>query len=582
MTRYDEHQTEEQSPSNPIILTGGIGLYRAYKRSFRQVHAALLPADETLTRRRPLYYVAFGMLASSLLLRQPLLFVAGLLVFAVAAVPEIWYRYGLRDVDVQRRLGVTRAVFGDDVDVQLVVENRKRLPLPWLEVEDEFPDALPVRDILLRPSHAPESAMLTNTLTLWSWQRVRRRFRIRAVARGAYRFGPMAVRTSDPFGITTREMMIPASATLLVHPLVAPIGKLGLPPETPFGERKAPRRLLEDPLRVVGTRDYAPGDDLRRIHWKATAHIGSLQSKVYEPSARHTLAIFLDVRTLTTAFQGYDPALAELAISTAASVATWAVERGYAVGIYSNGALSLPALIDERRSDDHLSSRADTAEPDTEAVHVAREVARLASGMRLGLAPSARGEQLERILDSLARLLPYYSMPLERVIASEEQRLPPRTTVVYIGAEAHVDVPLILALRRMRSHGHAPWLLLTKAPDSAGAERRPLFLAQLPTYHIGGRELWAELMRDVLGDEPTRPASSIAASITPLGDGPLHSKIPEARQIRQAPASALSAASRDSHAVIGTSYAADSDDGGADAAAIQQPERGRARSLLVE
>lgn len=482
-------------------------------------------AQTALRSRRPFYYAAAVLALISVFVRQPLLFVAALLIVALTLIPEIWYRYSLRQLVVRRQPEATRAVFGDSTEVSLLIENRKPLPLPFLEVEDDFPDALPVEGMRLGPSSRSERATLTNTLSLWAYERVRRRYRIHAVARGAYRFGPMKLRAGDPFGIMTREATADVNATLLVHPLVAPIERFGLASRAPFGERKAPRRLLEDPLRVSGIRDYEPGDEPRRIHWKATARSGTLQSKVYEPSTRHTLAVFVEVRTYNRSLMGYDPQLVELAITAAASVATWALEQKYAVGVYSNGTVStvdlddgLPALRRaEPQSERNESGAAVPLDggPDAEALRISDMAARVGSSLRLRVPPSARSEQEVKILDGLARLLPYYGLPMDGLIASEQHRLPFGATVVYVGAEAAVDVPLILALRRLRQKGHAVSLLLTRADDTGAADQEQpapgeglLHLADLPVHYLGGRQLWHELETDVLGYDVERKASS--------------------------------------------------------------------------
>src|SRR5262249_4925799 len=116
----------------------------------------------------------------------------------------------------------------------------------------------------VRPRAAEGRVAHQYTLALWAYQRVRRRYTIYAVARGAYRLGPMTLRTTDPFGILQREADREEPGLLLVHPLVAPLEGFGLPPNAPFGERQAPRRLLEDPLRVAGGPAPTPGDAPRR------------------------------------------------------------------------------------------------------------------------------------------------------------------------------------------------------------------------------------------------------------------------------------------------------------------------------
>ena len=300
--------------------------------------------DETLRARRPLYLVGALLILTSLLIQIPLVFVAGLLVLALAIVPELWYRYALRRLVAYLELATERAEIGDTVQVSLVIENRKALMLPYLEIETQFPDALPLIGHVLDMAPVSERALLRNIYSLWAYQRVVRRYRARALTRGVYTFGPMRLRVSDPFGLLEREHTHGATATLIVHPLIVPLERFGLPAHAPFGERPAPRRLLEDPLRVAGIRPYQPGDEQRRIHWKATARLGSLQSKILETSTRHTVLIFLDIRTFTQISKGYAPDLVELVISAAASVANWGLEQGYAVGLVSNGTLLAPEL----------------------------------------------------------------------------------------------------------------------------------------------------------------------------------------------------------------------------------------------
>ncbi len=346
--------------------------------------------DETLRARRPLYLVGALLILTSLLIQIPLVFVAGLLVLALAIVPELWYRYALRRLVAYLELATERAEIGDTVQVSLVIENRKALMLPYLEIETQFPDALPLMGHVLDMAPVSERALLRNIYSLWAYQRVVRRYRARALTRGVYTFGPMRLRVSDPFGLLEREHTHSATATLIVHPLIVPLERFGLPAHAPFGERPAPRRLLEDPLRVAGIRPYQPGDEQRRIHWKATARLGSLQSKILETSTRHTVLIFLDIRTFAQISKGYAPDLVELVISAAASVANWGLEQGYAVGLVSNGTLLAPEL-DALTGDGQIV--ADDENTDTRE-RIARAVARAGVAHRLRIAPSPRGEQL--------------------------------------------------------------------------------------------------------------------------------------------------------------------------------------------
>ena len=457
------------------------------------------PPDEILFARRPLYYITFLLMVFSGILRQPLLFVAALMVFVLAFVPELWYRFCLRQLTVRRNLPSTRFMLGDSIQITLSIENRKPLPLPWCEVVDELSDSLVVEKLKVSPASSPDRVLVTNTFSLWAYQVVRRHYQIRALTRGAYRFGPVILRATDPFGILTRETTIREPAALVVHPLVVPLERFGLPALAPFGEQKAPRRLLEDPLRIVGVRDYVPGDEPRRIHWKATARTGRLQSKIYEPSTSRSLAIFLDVRTLSQTLMGYDPALLELHVCAAASVANWAINQGYAVGVFANGTLGIPEFVEK------AAPSPEVLEGETPEERFRREIERTSATLRMRIPPSPRVEQLTHIFDGLARVLPYYGLPIEQLIGAEERDLPTGASVIYIGTEDLIDVPLIIALRRLKSHGHAVSALLTRSRQTqntpeANADRR-LQLTGLDTHYIGGKVTWEELLGDTVGQD---------------------------------------------------------------------------------
>jgi uncharacterized protein (DUF58 family) len=95
--------------------------------------------------------------------------------------------------------------------------------------------------------------------------------------------------------------------------------------------------IFEDPSRPIGKREYVPGDSLRRIDWKASASIGRLQVKQFEPSIALETAIFLNLN-----LDEYTPkdwaSGTELAIIAAASLANWIIAKRQSTSLYTNGA----------------------------------------------------------------------------------------------------------------------------------------------------------------------------------------------------------------------------------------------------
>ncbi len=437
-------------------------------------------ARQQLRSRRPWYLVGLALLLISIVLREPLIFAGSLFSFALGVMPELWYRFCFTGLVYRRHLAERRAFFGEPITLRVVIENRKFLPLPWLEVEDEIPQRLTLHGGTLEPHFKAGRQSFINVFSLWWYQRVTRRYQVSSTARGVHRLGPVLLRSGDPFGLLNREQHREQTDTLLVYPPILPIERFGLPARHPFGERAAPRLLLEDPLRVVGVREWQAGDGLRRVHWKATARSMTLQSKVYEPTTTYTLALFLNINAYSTWVEGTNSPVLELLIAATASVAAWANEQGYSVGLFSNGL--------------QTSIEGEAPQADAAPARVAESLA----AARVRLPPSSQREQLARVLEALARLVPYFGSPMEQLIISEQPRLPAGTTIVLASAAKAISPEEIALLRQARTRGQAVALLL------AGDE--PVVAPGIPTYRLGDEEVWHEIVAQAAG-QGTTPAA---------------------------------------------------------------------------
>ena len=75
----------------------------------------------------------------ALITRQvPLLLIALLFVLS-GGVSRLWNRFCLHRIEFHRGLSQSNVFFGEEVVYEIEVANRKPLPLPWLQIEDELP-----------------------------------------------------------------------------------------------------------------------------------------------------------------------------------------------------------------------------------------------------------------------------------------------------------------------------------------------------------------------------------------------------------------------------------------------------------
>lgn len=61
------------------------------------------------------------------------------LALAAAGLSRLWSHLSLKGVHCERLLTENRVFPGEYIELKLRVSNRKPLPLPWIEVQDEVP-----------------------------------------------------------------------------------------------------------------------------------------------------------------------------------------------------------------------------------------------------------------------------------------------------------------------------------------------------------------------------------------------------------------------------------------------------------
>jgi uncharacterized protein (DUF58 family) len=437
------------------------------------------------------YALCVLLVLAGVILHQALLVVCGVVILLVVALRDIWAKYCLNDLRYQRHFSERKVLFGEKVTLSLSVENAKLLPLPWLEVEDTLPRTLDIEGERLRRALHNDTMLLECLFSPGWYERVTRRYTVHCNMRGVHGFGPTVLRSGDVFGFTTREMLLANHQYILVYPLVVPLTHFGLPARHPFGERRAPRRLLEDPARVIGVRDYMYGDSLRRVHWKATARAMQLQSKVYEATTTYTLVLFLNVVSQLDAYYGIHPDLHELAICAAASVTNWAIDEGYAVGLYANTIMFMP--------DEEGSGAGQGAEEQNLAAMLAAQLKR----RRIHLPAASSEEQRRRIMETLARIQTFFGSSLEDVIMAERTHLPAGATVVIITSV--MSERLVEQLVHLRRGGHSVAVLFI------GDRPSPFRLADVTVYHLGGESAWKDLLERY--GRTSTPTPDIAAGL---------------------------------------------------------------------
>ena len=361
--------------------------------------------------------IGLGMVAAGALLSAPGLLLVGGLTLLSRWLTTVWSRYGLDRVGYERRIATDRAVWGDEVPLDVTVWNGKLLPVPLLTADDHVTDSLRVVGKPLGASDRPGQGTLQNAWSLLWYERVVRHLAIDARRRGTFTFGPVRLTVSDLFerGTTSEERSLPDE--LLVRPRTVPV-RAPQAAAAPLGDARAHASLFTDPARYAGVRPYQPGDPMRRIHWRATARIGAPVSRRYEPVHERQVLIAVDLQTVPGPhwLMIFDDDQVEGLCVAAASLARRMLRTDTACGLLLG--------------------------------------AQLAGGRRWAyVPPSAAASQLGRIEDVLARVQPILSLPFERLLGVVPRRLAPGGTVLSLAARD--PEPYADRLRRLGRTGYA-------------------------------------------------------------------------------------------------------------------------------
>jgi uncharacterized protein (DUF58 family) len=170
---------------------------------------------------------------------------------------------------------------------------------------------------------------------------------IRSQHRGRYTVGPLTIRLRDPFGMCELVRSFTAVDNFVVTPVIEPLPSLPLSGDWVGTGESRSRSIASAGDDDVVTREYRRGDDLRRVHWRATAHYGELMVRREEQPWGNRAVVLVDTRR--GAHRGDDPTSSfETAVSAAASIAIFLGRAGFRIDVITDTGQRLTDTDDGR------------------------------------------------------------------------------------------------------------------------------------------------------------------------------------------------------------------------------------------
>ena len=292
------------------------------------------------------------------------------------------------ELTAARRLSPGRVHCGEAGRVDLRLENRGRFRSPVVLARDPFDGGRRWARFRVAPIDAGNGATAA--------------YRVPTERRGVFQLGPMHIVRQDPLGLATHSTDVAGTATLIVYPHIDPIRPL---PHTrghdPRGGTRPQPAMGAHGDEFYALRPYVVGDDMRRVHWAASARHEDLLIRQDELPWQGRAAVVLDDRAALTTEDGF-----EVAVSAAASILAACVGAGAEVRLLSTGGVDSGWGSGVRHLDLLLERLAEIQTTDDARASMTRVMAglgRSGSDTALAVITTARATSHDLGVTSLAR-----------------------------------------------------------------------------------------------------------------------------------------------------------------------------------
>ena len=219
-------------------------------------------------------------------------------------------------IAIVKQLTPSRVPAGEPARVDLEIINRAPMRSPLIRLHDAVTGT---RGVHLSVASLPVGGS------------TRGAYRLPTTRRGVLELGPTRIDDIDPVGLARRSHHLASTVRLVVHPLIEAIPVRRVPAgDDPLLGEELRRSLGLSDEEFDGLRAYAPGDDLRRIHWPSSARHDELQVRQFRPPRHGRLTVAIDTRPPGDLTEALD-----ITTSIAASIAASVLAAGDATRVES-------------------------------------------------------------------------------------------------------------------------------------------------------------------------------------------------------------------------------------------------------
>ncbi len=240
--------------------------------------------------------------------------------FVVASLFDFFFIFFGGKVSANRKLP-EKLSNGDQNAILIELKNTFLYPI-HINIIDELPKQFQKRDFALR-------------FVLEAQQQVIKKYQLRPVKRGVYRFGKLNVFISSPIRLAMMRLQFSENKDVSVYPSFIQMRKyelIALANKTHLGVKKI--RRLGHTMEFEQIKEYNKGDDYRTINWKATAKHTKLMVNQYQDEKSQNIYSIIDMgRSMKMPFNGMT--LLDYAINSTLAFSNIAMKKKDKAGLIS-------------------------------------------------------------------------------------------------------------------------------------------------------------------------------------------------------------------------------------------------------
>ena len=237
-----------------------------------------------------------------------------------------------KNIDVKLWFASGAVYAGQETKLYEVIENRKQMPVPVLEVRFHTRKELDFTDT--ENTNVSDYIYKRDVFSILGRQKITREIPVKCTKRGKYKVSDAEITAYSLLYGRHYSKGIETPAELYVYPKMTDVSEIMSICEQMLGTIQCAKRLYEDPFAFRTIRGYTTDDPMKAVNWKASAKTGALMVNTFDSVQSRKAMVFLDVED-SGILKRED--LVEESIAMAATIVRKLLRQSTEVGFAYNG-----------------------------------------------------------------------------------------------------------------------------------------------------------------------------------------------------------------------------------------------------